>query len=38
MVTHGFTLVRQQQILEIDTEARLYCHVKTGAELLSLSN
>ena len=38
MVTHGFTLVRQQQILELDTEARLYCHVKTGAELLSLSN
>jgi len=37
-VIHGFELVRQQTIPEFETEARFYQHVKTGAELLSLSN
>ena len=35
---HGFELVRQQTIPEFETEARFCRHVKTGAELLSLSN
>ena len=38
MDTHGFSLIRQQHIPELNTEARLFRHVKTGAELLSLSN
>lgn len=33
---HGFEQTAQQMIPEIDTEARLYRHIKTGAELLSL--
>jgi hypothetical protein len=37
-VIHGFELVRQQTIPEFETEARFYRHVKTGAEMLSLSN
>ncbi|MCX5895739.1 MAG: insulinase family protein [Proteobacteria bacterium] len=35
---HGFELLRQQYIPELETEARFFRHVKTGAELLSLSN
>jgi Zn-dependent M16 (insulinase) family peptidase len=35
---HGFELVREQEIPEIKTLARLYRHFKTGAELLSLIN
>lgn len=35
---HGFELVRDEQIAEINTRARLYQHIKTGAELLSLEN
>jgi Zn-dependent M16 (insulinase) family peptidase len=35
---HGFKLTREQDIPEIKTRAFLYEHVKTGAELLSLSN
>ncbi len=37
-VTHGFELVREQDIPEIKTKAFLYRHVITGAELLSLTN
>ena len=35
-VLHGFEQISQQMISEIDTDARLYRHLKTGAELLSL--
>lgn len=35
---HGFELLREQTIAELNTHARLFRHVKTGAELLSLSN
>jgi presequence protease len=35
---HGFELVREQQIPELNTTARLYRHLKTGARLLSMSN
>jgi Zn-dependent M16 (insulinase) family peptidase len=34
----GFELLREQDIGEIQTRARLYRHSKTGAELLSLIN
>ena len=37
-VTHGFQLKMEQDIKEMKTRARLFRHVKTGAELLSLSN
>ncbi|WP_129633394.1 insulinase family protein [Candidatus Oscillochloris fontis] len=36
--THGFTLIRDEAITELNTQARIYRHEKTGAELLSLSN
>jgi Zn-dependent M16 (insulinase) family peptidase len=36
--TYGFELVRETEIPEISTHARLFRHVKTGAELLSLEN
>lgn len=35
---HGFELVREEMIAEINTRAVLYRHVKTGAQLLSLIN
>ena len=35
---HGFKLVEERDIPEINSYARLYKHVKTGAELLSLEN
>ncbi len=35
---HGFELLREQEIPELKTRARLFRHVKTGAELLSLEN
>ena len=38
MNLHGFELARDQPIPELGTEARLYRHVKTGAELLSLES
>ncbi len=38
MNLHGFELMRDQAIPELSTGARLYRHVKTGAELLSLEN
>jgi Zn-dependent M16 (insulinase) family peptidase len=34
----GFELVREQSIPELDTEARLFRHIRTGAEVLSLVN
>jgi Zn-dependent M16 (insulinase) family peptidase len=37
-VQHGFELLSEQKIEEINTVARRYRHLKTGAELLSLSN
>src|SRR5215216_4124693 len=36
--THGFELVREQAIPELNSTARLYRHIKTGGELLSLLN
>jgi len=36
--TDGFELVRDEQIDELKTRARLYRHAKTGAEVLSLEN
>ena len=35
---HGFELLREEQIAELNSTARVYRHVKTGAELLSLIN
>jgi presequence protease len=38
MVVHGFELAREETIAEIASTTRLYRHLKTGAELLSLVN
>lgn len=35
---HGFELIKQQAIPEINSQARFYRHIKTGAQLLSLEN
>ncbi|MCG8349211.1 MAG: insulinase family protein [Chloroflexales bacterium] len=35
---YGFEIVREQDIPELNTHARLFRHAKTGAELLSLEN
>lgn len=37
-ITHGFEQIDERFIEELNTQAVLYRHVKTGAELLSLSN
>lgn len=37
-LTHGFELLRDERIDELNTRARLYRHARTGAELLSLEN
>ena len=37
-IAHGFELVREQDIPEISSKARLYRHVRTGAQLLSVEN
>jgi presequence protease len=37
-ITHGFEQIDERFIEELNTQAILYRHVKTGAELLSLSN
>lgn len=37
-MAHGFELVREQRIPELNTNARLYRHNKTGAQLLSMEN
>jgi Zn-dependent M16 (insulinase) family peptidase len=36
--THGFELVRAERIPELNAQARLLRHVKTGAQLLSIEN
>lgn len=36
--THGFTLVRETMIAELNTMARIWRHEKTGAQLLSMEN
>jgi Zn-dependent M16 (insulinase) family peptidase len=36
--THGFELIREHDVPEINSKARLYRHAATGAELLSLVN
>ena len=35
---HGFELIRQEEIHELNSRASLYRHVRSGAELLSLVN
>ena len=35
---HGFELLREQDIPEINSHARIFRHVRTGAELISLEN
>ncbi len=35
---YGFQLLREEEIEELNTTARLYRHARSGAELLSLSN
>ena len=37
-ITHGFELLREENIEERNVTARLYRHLKSGAELLSLEN
>jgi Zn-dependent M16 (insulinase) family peptidase len=37
-IQHGFELIQDQHIPELNTQARLWRHVRTGAELLSLVN
>ncbi len=37
-ISHGFELIKEQGIPELNTKARLFRHVKTGAELMSLEN
>ncbi|MBZ0278495.1 MAG: insulinase family protein, partial [Anaerolineae bacterium] len=37
-VYHGFELVSERYIPEINSHAKLYRHVRTGAELLSMEN
>jgi Zn-dependent M16 (insulinase) family peptidase len=36
--SHGFELLREQNLAEINSMARFYRHGRTGAELLSLTN
>lgn len=36
--SHGFKLVEERYIAEVNSNAKLYQHIKTGAELLSLEN
>lgn len=38
MIKHGFRLVREQEIPEINTRARIWRHERTGAELVSMEN
>ena len=37
-IMNGFKLLKEQHIPEINTTAKLFRHIKTGAELLSLEN
>ena len=36
--THGFDLLREETIAELNTRARIWRHANTGAQLLSLEN
>lgn len=38
MTVHGFALERTDRVAELNTEVRIYRHVQTGAQLLSLEN
>ncbi len=38
MTLHGFEVIKQEHIPELNTDGVLYRHVKSGAEMLSLSN
>ena len=38
MESYGFALVREQLVAELKTRVRLFRHVQTGAQLLSLEN
>jgi hypothetical protein len=38
MVLHGFELIREQEIPELKSRARIWHHARTGAELLSIEN
>ena len=38
MTTHGFTLIREQEVKELSSTARVFRHEATGAELLSFTN
>ena len=38
MQKHGFTLLRDQNIPEINTRARIWRHDRTGAQLISMEN
>ncbi len=35
---YGFELIRDEQIAELNSRARIYRHIQTGAELISLEN
>lgn len=35
---HGFELVREQEIQELNSTAKIFRHIKTGAELISMEN
>ena len=37
-IIHGFELIREQDIPEINTRARIFRHARTGAELISMEN
>ncbi len=38
MIVHGFELIRELDIHELNTHARWFRHVETGAELISMEN
>jgi hypothetical protein len=38
MTIHGFELLRQQELPELKTQAKLFRHAQTGAQLLALEN
>jgi len=38
IITYGFELIREEAIPELNTQARLWRHARTGAQLLSLEN
>ena len=35
---HGFEIIQEREIPELNTKARLFRHIRTGAQLLSLEN